>query len=179
MAERRDLAKRFKLTQAYLDQVRKRLAEAAHPELDDKVGEEIIRDIEPAAHPVDGEELFGKIVAELTSLVVFDKDDAELPSGAVATALWVISTHYYELFPARGEPLDDVFDHATRLMISAGTIRSGKTRLLETIGLPRPARPAGQQPVVGGHVPGLRALPSDWSCSTRSTRPACTRTATP
>ena len=72
-------------------------------------------------------------MAELTSLVVFDKDDAELPSGAIATALWVISTHYYEPFPARGDPLDDLFDHATRLMISAGTIRSGKTRLLETI----------------------------------------------
>ena len=179
MAARRELAKKFKLTQAYLDQVRKRLAKAAHPELDDKVGKEIIRDIEPAAHPVDGEEIFRKLMAELTGLVVFDKDDAELPSGAIATALWVMSTHYYEPFPARGDPLDDFFDHATRLMISAGTIRSGKTRLLETIGLPRPAGPARQQPVGGGHVPGLRAIPSDWSCSTRSTRPACMRTATP
>ena len=44
---------------------------------------------------------------ELTSLVVFDKDDTDLPSGAIATALWVISTHYYEPFPAEGEPLDD------------------------------------------------------------------------
>ena len=104
MAERRDLAKRFKLSADYLDQVRKRLAEAAHPELDDKAGKEIIRDIEPAAHPVDGEELFNKIVAELTSLVVFDKEDTDLPSGAIATALWVISTHYYEPFPAAREP---------------------------------------------------------------------------
>ena len=100
MAERRDLAKRFKLRADYLDQVRKRLAEAANPELGDKAGVEIIRDIEPAAHPVDGEELFRKLVAELTGLVVFDKDDTELPSGAIATALWVISTHYYEPFPA-------------------------------------------------------------------------------
>src|SRR5262245_6805891 len=132
MAERRDLAKRFKLRADYLDQVRKRLAEAANPELGDKAGVEIIRDIEPAAYPVEGEELFRKIVAELTSLVVFDKDDTDLPSGATATALWIMSTHYYEPFPAQGEPPDDPFDHATRLMISAGTIRSGKTRLLET-----------------------------------------------
>ena len=161
MAERRDLAKRFKLRADYLDQVRKRLAEAANPELGDKAGVEIIRDIEPAAYPVEGEELFRKIVAELTSLVVFDKDDTDLPSGAIATALWIMSTHYYEPFPAQGEPPDDPFDHATRLMISAGTIRSGKTRLLETVGLPRPAGLAGQQPVVGRHVPGVRALPSD------------------
>ena len=132
MAERRDLAKRFKLRADYLDQVRKRLSEAANPELGDKAGLEIIRDIEPAAYPVDGQKLFAKIVAELTSLVVFDKDDTDLPSGAIATALWIMSTHYYEPFPAQGEPPDDPFDHATRLMISAGTIRSGKTRLLET-----------------------------------------------
>ena len=133
MAARRELAKKFKLTQAYLDQVRERLAKAAHPEPDDKANKEIIRDIEPAAHPVDGEEIFYKLTKELIGLVVFDKDDTVLPSGAIATALWVISTHYYELFPDRGEPLDDIFDHATRLMISAGTIRSGKTRLLETV----------------------------------------------
>ena len=133
MAARRELAKKFKLTQAYLDQVRKRLAIAAHPELEDMVGKEIITDIEPAAHPVDGEEIFGKLMAEFTSLVVFDRDDGTQPAGAVASSLWVISTHCYERFPARGDPLDDVFDHATRLMISAGTIRSGKTRLLDTI----------------------------------------------
>ena len=133
MAARRELAKKFKLTQAYLDQVRERLAKAAQPEPDDKANEDIIRDIEPAAHPVDGEEIFYKLTEELIGLVVFDKDDTVLPSGAIATALWVISTHYYELFPDRGEPLDDIFDHATRLMISAGTIRSGKTRLLETV----------------------------------------------
>src|SRR5262245_35058691 len=132
MAERRDLARRFKVRADYLDQARKRLAEVANPELGDKAGVEIIRDIEPAAYPIQGEELFYKIVAELTSLVVFDKDDTDLPSGAIATALWIMSTHYYEPFPAQGEPPDDPFDHATRLMISAGTIRSGKTRLLET-----------------------------------------------
>ena len=132
MAERRDLAKRFKLRADYLDQVRKRLAEAANPELGDKAGVEIIRDIKPAAYPVEGEELFRKIVAELTRLVVFDKDDTDLPSGAIATALWIVSTHYYEPFPEHGDPIDDPFDHATRLMISAGAIRSGKTRLLET-----------------------------------------------
>ena len=131
MAARRELAKKFKLTQAYLDQVRKRLAKAAHPELDDKAVKEIIRDIEPAAHPVDGVEMFNKLVEELTGLVIFDKEDAERPAGAVATALWVISTHCYEPFPPRATP-DDFFDHAPRLMISAGTIRSGKTRLLET-----------------------------------------------
>ena len=49
MAERRDLAKRLKVRADYLDQVRKRLAEAANPELGDKAGVEIIRDIEPAA----------------------------------------------------------------------------------------------------------------------------------
>ena len=97
------------------------------------VGKEIITDIEPAAHPVDGEEIFGKLMAEFTSLVVFDRDDGKQPAGAVASSLWVMSTHCYERFPARGDPLDDVFDHATRLMISAGTIRSGKTRLLDTI----------------------------------------------
>jgi hypothetical protein len=131
MAERRDLAKRFKLKADYLDQMRKRLAEAANPELGDRAGVEIIRDIEPATYPVEGEELFRKIVAELTSLVVFDKDDTDMPSGAIASALWIMSTHYYEPFPPQGEP-DDPFDHATRLMISAGTIRSGKTRVLET-----------------------------------------------
>ena len=92
---------------------------------------EIIRDIEPAAYPVDGVELFNKLVEELTALVIFDKEDAERPAGAVATALWVISTHCYEPFPPRADP-DDFFDHAPRLMISAGAIRSGKTRLLET-----------------------------------------------
>ena len=132
MAERRDLAKRFKLRADYLDQVRKRLAEAANPELGDKAGVEIIRDIEPAAYPVDGEELFNKLVEELTGLVVFDKEDAERPSGAIATALWVISTHCYEPFPPRGEPPTISSTTRPRLMISAGTIRSGKTRLLET-----------------------------------------------
>jgi hypothetical protein len=132
MAQRRDLAKRFKVTADYLDQVRKRLDKAANPELGDKAGVEIIRDIEPAAHSVEGKELFRKIVAELTSLVVFDRDDSDLPSGAIATTLWIMSTHYYEPFPAEGDASDDPFDHATRLMISAGTIRSGKTRLLET-----------------------------------------------
>ena len=44
---------------------------------------EIIRDIEPTAYPVDGEELFNKIVKELIGLVVFDKDDTVLPAGAV------------------------------------------------------------------------------------------------
>ena len=133
MAARRELAKKFKLTQAYLNQVRERLAKSAQRGPDNKVNEEIIRDIEPAAHPVDGEEIFYKLTKELIDLVIFDKDDTVLPSGAIATALWVISTHYYELFPDPGEPLDDIFDHATRLMISAGTIRSGKTRLLETV----------------------------------------------
>jgi hypothetical protein len=131
MAERRELAKRFKVKADYLDQVRKRLAEAANPEPGDEVGVEIIRDIEPAAHPVDGVELFNKLVEELTALVMFDKEDAERPAGAVAIALWIISTHCYEPFPPRGDS-DDFFDHAPRLMISAGTIRSGKTRLLET-----------------------------------------------
>jgi hypothetical protein len=131
MAERRDLAKRFKVRADYLDQVRKRLAKAANPELGDEAAVEIIRDIEPAAHPVDGAELFNKLLNELTALVIFDKEDAERPAGAFATALWVISTHCYEPFPPRGDP-DDFFDHAPRLMISAGTIRSGKTRLLET-----------------------------------------------
>ena len=56
----------------------------------------------------------------------------EIPSGAIAVALWVFMTHSFEPFPPRGEPTDDLFDHAARLMISAGTIRSGKTRLLET-----------------------------------------------
>ena len=92
-----------------------------------------IRDIEPAAYPVEGEELFRKIVAELTSLLVFDKDETDLPSGAIATALWIMSTHYYEPFPAEGDPpRRSVRHHPTRLMISAGTIRSGKTRLLDT-----------------------------------------------
>ena len=100
MAERRDLAKRFKLRADYLDQVRKRLAEAAHPELGDKAGVEIIRDIEPAAHTVDGVALFDKLVEEFTALVIFDKEDAERPAGAIATTLWVISTHCYEPFPA-------------------------------------------------------------------------------
>jgi hypothetical protein len=132
MAERRELARKFKLTQAYLDQIRERLAPAARPELDEQAAAEVIRDIDPATYPVEGQKLFAKIVAELTSLVVFDKVDTDLPSGAIATALWIMSTHYYEPFPAQGDPLDDPFDHATRLMISAGTIRSGKTRLLET-----------------------------------------------
>ena len=103
------LAKRFKVRVITLDQVRRRLADAANPELGYKPGVEIIRDIDPAAYPVEGEELFRKIVAELTSLVVFDKDDTDLPSGAISTALWIMSTHYYEPFPAEETTrLDDI-----------------------------------------------------------------------
>ena len=132
LTERREIAKRFQVSVKSLDEMRVRLARLYDPGFEAD-SEDLVPDIEPAAHPVDSEELFDKLVGELTDLVVFDKTDNTVPAGAVASALWVITTHTFEKFPKRGEPLDDIFDHAPRLMISAGTIRSGKTRLLDTV----------------------------------------------
>ena len=165
--------------QAYLDQVRKRLAEAANPELGDKADVEIIRDIEPAAHPVDGEELFHKLVEELTGLVIFDKDDTERPAGAIATALWVISTHCYEPFPAARDPPTISSITRPRLMISAGTIRSGKTRLLETTACLGRRVLRASSLSSAAVVPGLRAIPSPGDARRGRSRPPGTRTATP
>ena len=85
-------------------------------------------DIEPWPDPVDGAELLTQLSSVIGSYVVMDKHQRD------ATALWVVHAHAH-----------DLRDISPPLVVKAPVMRSGKTKLLETLErlVPRPLLVSG------------------------------------
>lgn len=110
---RRNAAKQFGVQLTFLDDE----VAAARKGDDNQEAENLgLFDPEPSEYPVDGDDLFDRIVREIRRYMVMP------PHSAEATALWVAHAHVFQLW-----------QQTPRLSISAPTMGSGKSTLLDVI----------------------------------------------
>jgi putative DNA primase/helicase len=105
---------------------------------------EPLTDIEPAALPVLGEELYRDLIATIQRFIYLSD------AAAAAVTLWVINAH---LFAALG-PDKYPFNYLPILAVTSPTRRCGKSRLLELLGrlCPRPLRSSNASPAALYHA---------------------------